>query len=363
MSRLPPGKKSPPEASPTVLRAQPDWEKGSVRILNHSSEVLRDNPWGDSADRLLHVYLPAGYSESAEPYITLWDLAAFTNSGRGHVNWRAHGENLPERLDRLIGTGAMPPLVVVMPDCYTSLGGNQYVNSPAVGRYADYLVSELIPFVSSRLNVIDDRAGRGVFGKSSGGFGALHHGMKFSHAWGAVASHAGDIGFDLVYRPAFPATCAALAEFEGDSVAFMKSYWSRNNPSGQDYSALMILAMAASYDPDPAQPQRIRLPFDLRTCILDTSRWNQWLQFDPLNLGAADVRALKSLCGLFIDAGYQDQYSIQYGTRAFSDSLRHHGIEHRYEEFRGGHTGIDWRLDHSLPFLAQVLKKAVQAAT
>jgi S-formylglutathione hydrolase FrmB len=257
----------------------------------------------------------------------------------------------------------MPPVVVVMPDCYTSLGGNQYVNSLAVGRYAEYLVSELLPFISSQVNVIDGRKGRGLFGKSSGGFGALHHGMKYSHAWGAVASHAGDLGFDLVYRPAFPATCAALAEFDGDVTAFVRSFWNKNNPSSQDYSALMIVAMAASYDPDPGQPQGIRLPFDRRTCALDETRWAQWLQFDPLNLGPADVHALKNLHGLYIDVGSQDQYHIQYGSRAFTDKLKHHGVEHRYEEFRGGHTAIDWRLDYSLPFLAQVLKKAALAAT
>jgi len=27
----------------------------------------------------------------------------------------------------------------VFPDCFTALGGNQYINSSAVGRYADYL--------------------------------------------------------------------------------------------------------------------------------------------------------------------------------------------------------------------------------
>ena len=33
--------------------------------------------------------------------------------------------------------------MVVFPDCFTALGGNQYVNSPAIGNYADYLTREL----------------------------------------------------------------------------------------------------------------------------------------------------------------------------------------------------------------------------
>ncbi len=113
------------------------------------------------------------------------------NAGPGHLNWRNQGENLPQRLDRLIGSGEMPPVVVPMPDCYSSLGGNQYINSPAVGRYADYVVAELVPFLSSHVNVIDHRDGRGVFGKSSGGYGALVHAMYYPETWGGLAAHAG----------------------------------------------------------------------------------------------------------------------------------------------------------------------------
>ena len=41
--------------------------------------------------------------------VTLWDLAAYTSSGPAHLNWRNHGENLGQRLDRLIGSGLMDP--------------------------------------------------------------------------------------------------------------------------------------------------------------------------------------------------------------------------------------------------------------
>ena len=75
----------------------------------------------------------------------------------------------------------------------------------------------------------------------------------------------------------------------------------------------MLLAMAASYDPDPQRPERIRLPFDLRTCTIDPERWQAWLEFDPLNLLEKHADALRTLHGLFIDVGMYDQYRIQYG--------------------------------------------------
>jgi hypothetical protein len=186
------------------VRPEISWPQGSVLRLEHESEVLRDNPWGDPARREVAVYLPHDYSEAGQPLAALWDLAAYTNAGPGHLNWKNQGENLVQRLDRLIGTGSMQPAVVVIPDCYTSLGGNQYVNSPAVGRYADYLVDELIPFVGDRVNVVSGREGRGVFGKSSGGYGALYHAMKYPEAW--VRSRAMRVTWVLncCFAPSFP---------------------------------------------------------------------------------------------------------------------------------------------------------------
>jgi enterochelin esterase-like enzyme len=345
------------------LRGQKNWPAGQLVQLEHHSEVLQGNPWDDPVARKLPVYLPPGYDDSAAPYAALWDLAAFTNSGLGHVAWRNHGETLPERLDRLIGQEEMPPVIVVMPDCYTSLGGNQYVNSPSVGAYADYLVKELVPFVSSQFNLVPDASGRGVFGKSSGGYGALYHAMHYPETWGAAASHAGDVGFEVLFRSAFPDTCLGLFRHGGDIHRFIEAFWSAKKLSGRDFNTMMILAMAASYDPDPEHPDRIQLPFDLHTCELDKDRWKNWLAFDPLNMVSSHADALRGLKGLFIDVGRYDQYNIQYGTRALVRKIQALGIDCLFEEFDGNHSGIDWRLDVSLPFLARALQAGTSSGS
>ena len=82
-----------------------DYPAGTIVRFEHRSHVLVDNPWGDPEVREVAVYLPHDYQESGEPFIALWDLAAYTNSGPGHLNWRNQGENLVERLDRLV----LPP--------------------------------------------------------------------------------------------------------------------------------------------------------------------------------------------------------------------------------------------------------------
>jgi len=162
----------------------------------------------------------------------------------------------------------------------------------------------------------------------------------------------------MVYKPDFPLTCSVLAEFDGDAGAFMRAFWRKNRPNGRDYSTMMILAMAASYDPDPAQPETIRLPFDLRSCELIADRWNNWLSFDPLNLVEQGSEALQSLHALHIEVGIHDQYNIQYGSRRLADSLERLGVDYSYEEFDGSHSSIDWRLDHCLPLLAGKLHDA-----
>ena len=341
-----------------TVRSESDWPRGEVVRLKHQSTVLKDNVWNDPADRDLCVYLPAGYSETGDPYVSLWDFAAFTNTGPGHLNWRNHGENLPQRLDRLIANGDLPPVVVPMPDCYSSLGGNQYINSSAVGRYADYVVGELLPFLSEHVNVINCRRGRGVFGKSSGGYGALVHAMYYPESWGGIAVHAADIGFDWAYRPEFPKAAAMLSACGGDPNRFLKNFWAKKNPGSPDYSTLMTLAMAASYDPVDGAESGIQLPFDLHTLELDQDRWRQWLRHDPLNLLESHAEQLAALELLYLDVGSRDQYNIQYGTRTFVKRLNDLGIKHEFEEFDGTHSGIDWRLDISLPKLAKTLQTA-----
>ena len=113
--------------------------------------------------------------------------------------------------------------------------------------------------------------------------------------------------------------------------------------------------MAASYDADESDPENIRLPFDLHNCSLDPERWSNWLSNDPSNMVTQYQHALQSLDAFYLDAGNRDQYNIQFGTRLLSAKLEKLGIRHHYEEFEGTHSGMDWRLDVSLPYIVKAL--------
>jgi len=334
------------------LRPERPRRPGRVESFVHSSTILdRCNPLGDPTQRTTWVWLPPGYDDGDRMYPVLLSLPAYTSSGPAQIAWKNHGENLPQRLDRLVASGAMPPAIVVMPDTYTSLGGNQFVDTPAMGDYASYLVDELVPEIDRRFRTIPEAGARGVFGKSSGGFGALHLATRFPGVFGAVASHAGDCGFDRVYLRDFAACCDELAAWEREPESFVTGFWRLQRPGGRAFHTLMTLCLAASYSPAPGRALNLDLPFDLVTAKLVPDVWARWLKFDPVCWGDAEFESLAALDGLWLDAGNRDQYFIHYGTRELVGHLDRAGIDHRHEEFDGTHSGLDWRLDHSLPWL------------
>lgn len=326
--------------------------RGALHRLTLDSEALGTSLLGDPATREVHVYVPAGADGRALPLLV--DLVGFTAGGPAHTNWRGFGENLPERLDRLIADGAMPPVVVAFPDCFTRLGGNQYVNSVAMGRWESFLVDEVLPFVEGRFGC-GGAGRRGVFGKSSGGYGAIVHAMRRADVWAAAACHSGDMAFELCYLPDMPATLRALAKHDGSVEKFLEAFESAPKPSGDMTHALMILAMAATYDPDPSRPFGIRLPVDPDTCELIEERWANWLAWDPVRMADAHADNLRRLRALFIDCGTLDQYNLVYGARRLHRALDRLGVRHRYEEFPDNHSGVDYRMDVSLPYLAKAL--------
>src|SRR6185437_7858395 len=159
---------------------------GSVSRIIVESEVLKGNIFGDPAARAVDVYVPAGHD--GRGLSLLVNLVGITSSGLTQTNWVPFRENVPERLDRLIGEQRMPPVVVAFPDCFTRIGGNQYINSAATGAWEDFLITEMLPHVERRFGCGGDGR-RGVFGKSSGGYGAMTHALRHAGTWSAAACH------------------------------------------------------------------------------------------------------------------------------------------------------------------------------
>jgi S-formylglutathione hydrolase FrmB len=331
--------------------------RGRIVEIVVDSAALRGNLLQDPTKRRIAVHLPPGYEDGDGHYPLFVDLAGFTGSGLKRLSWTAFGESVPQRLERLQAAGAMGPVITAFPDGFTSLGGNQYIDSAAVGDWETFLVDEMIPRLESEFRLRRGREHRAVYGKSSGGYGALIQGLRHADTWAAVACHSGDMAFEWVYQREFPGALDALARHEGKLERFLEAFRSAPKVRGPDLHAMMVLAMGATYDPDPSAPWGIRLPVDSHTCELIPERWERWLAHDPVRLvERADCQDnLRRLAGLYLDCGRHDQYFLHYGARAFVRRLEALDIPHRYEEFPDNHSSVDYRLDVSLPFLYEAL--------
>ena len=296
-----------------------------------------ENRLGDPIEREILVHIPPN---SGGPLPCIIYLAPFTGTGFARANWRAFNETLPQRHERLVSEGKMPPSILVMPDTFTSLGGNQFIDSKILGKWGSWLREDLRNELNSRYDI----SGFGLVGKSSGGYGALVRGM-LDDSWDAVACHSGDCGFEVIFGIEMASTLTQVMAHGGEKK-FLE--YVRETPalSGDDFHTLMFLAMAATYSDGT-------LPVD-ENCKFDDDKWGEWKSWDPLTL----IETHQNLPPCWIDVGDRDQYNIHYGLRQLHNRMKELGIKHEWEEFSGTHSGIDYRLDLSLPWLVSQIQSA-----
>jgi enterochelin esterase family protein len=330
--------------------------KGQVILERFESRVLAGNPAGDPHVRTVPVYLPPSYESSpARRYPVVYVLTGFTGRGRMLLNDSPWSASLDDRMDDLIGSGRCGEMILVMPDCFTRFGGSQYLDSSATGRYGEHLARELVAWVDGRHRTLPAREHRGVMGKSSGGYGALVHGMTHPEVFGAVACHSGDVLFDYCYRGAVPKFCS-LVQKAGGLETWFAAFQAKVQKKHDDFLALNILAMAAAYSPNPETPPfGVDLPCDLETGAFRPAVWTRWLEHDPLTMLERSADALRSLKLLYLDCGTDDEWHLHHGARLFARRLRELGIAHEHQEFDDGHMNVSYRYDVSLPKMAAAL--------
>ncbi len=334
--------------------------EGTVEFVRFESRVLKGNPLRDPHVRTVPIYLPPGYDDAAQArrrYPVVHLLAGFTGRGTMLLNDSGWSQPIHRRLDRLIASGVTQPMIAVMPDCFTRYGGSQYLDSSAHGKYESHLVGELVPWVDATYRTKAEAAHRAVAGKSSGGYGAIVHGLRHPDVFSAVATHSGDTAFEYCYLPDFPAVWSAIHQYGS-----LEKWWAafqKAPKKGHDWlKVLNIVAMAAAYSPNPKAPLRVDLPFDTDTGALIDETWMRWLSWDPVRMVEFDPHsraAAKKLKLVFVDAGLKDEWNLQIGARMLVAQLKSAGAKVKHEEFDDGHMDISYRYDRSLAELSKVL--------
>jgi enterochelin esterase-like enzyme len=129
--------------------------RGRFEETVFESKALAGNPLGDPHRRPLWVYLPPGYDDDPDRrYPSVYAIQGLTGQLDMWRNRAPFRRNFPELADDLFSRGEAPPCVVVWVDCWTSIGGSQFLDSPGTGNYHTYLCDEVVPWVDAEYRTL-----------------------------------------------------------------------------------------------------------------------------------------------------------------------------------------------------------------
>jgi S-formylglutathione hydrolase FrmB len=330
---------------------------GRFEEVEIESGALEKNALGDPSLRPLLVYTPPGYDvNTSRRYPSVYAIQGLTGQLDMWDNRAAFRPTYPEMIDAMFLKREAPPCIVVLVDAWTSLGGSQFLDSTATGRYHTYLCDEVVPFVDGRYRTLAKAAHRGIAGKSSGGYGAMVTPMLRPDLFGGLATHAGDALFEVSYQPDIREAVRALRDSYGGSYEkFWQDFRSRVAfTKKSDIVLLNVWCMAACYSAD--SDGTVRLPFDPATGRMIDEVWARWLAWDPVRMAPKHADALRAMKAIWIDAGTRDEYYLDLGAEAFRRELETLGAKNvRYELFDATHASIEYRYPLALKYLAERL--------
>ncbi len=244
-------------------------------------------------DYKLQVYLPDGYDAGTARYPTLYLLHGANGDEK---EWVQKGDALTS-LNKLITTGDIPPMVVVMPGHTQAWwsDGNKELGETA-------LLKEVVPFVERTYRVIAAKRGRLVAGNSAGGFATINMVLKYPDLFAAAAALS-----PAIYAPLPPETSSAR----------------KNHPFLVDGKF------------DPASWQRLN--------------WPAWFE---------GYKAQSTRVPLYINSGDQDRFDIAYHAAVVYQKFRE--IQPKITSFRvvgGDHEWPVWA--ETFPDAARFLARFV----
>lgn len=299
------------------------------------------------------VYLPPGYDDEPDRrYPVLYLLHGIFDS---YETWTEYFK-VPAMLDRLISTGELPKLLVVMPNAGNKYGGGFYRNSSVSGNWADFIAQDLVDFVDTRFRTVANGDGRAIVGHSMGGYGALHLAMNrpglFSVVWAmspCCLTARDDLGFgnDAWKRAAQITTSEDL----------------QNLVASGDFFAIAALGVITAFSPSTDRPPiHGDFPFAIvrGEVVLDNENYDRYLDEFPVRQIHGARAALRSLHGLALDVGLGDQFlHIPTGTLEFSQLLGVERIPHILDVYDGDHRElVGERLENIvLPWVGERLDK------
>jgi hypothetical protein len=326
-------------------------KKGKVVTAHIISAILKENKIGLDTNRSISVYLPPGYEQSKKSYPVIY---FFHSLGWSNEKMFA-GENSPQPLlDRAINNGTIRDFILVAANYSSPTLGSWFENSSTSGKWIDFTIKELLPYIDSHYRTIRHHNSRGLAGEFIGGYGALKFAMLYPDLFSVVyALHPVGTGSGLM-----PGQQMVNWERIYKASSFSELW-------GDDYYAPGFVAMSQAYLPNPNRP-----PF---YCDFIVEKQNGKPTLHVNNLKTLESRFhldkllrqyednLRKIRAIAFDWGRYDRtQSHVYSNQAFTRTLDQLGIEHIAEEYNGDQSEKNWiphgRVeDNLLPFFNRYL--------
>ena len=303
--------------------------------------VLKGNPLEDPVERRVAVFSPELPKGSPSPRMVYY-LPGYGASSEEFFGFEGWGF---QKVVQELADGGIPVRVVVV-NCKNRWGGSQYLNSPAQGNYADYVLDEIIPLVEKRFGVAGDPSDRIIAGHSSGGFGALRLAMQRPAYFGAVVALSPDTDLEVTHRH-----MVINDTVKHVSQRQLKAYMGPRGKMVEPSSGLiqMVLGLSAAYAPKgPEFPGEFHWPFDEQG-RWDDAVWKKWLDQDPVVIARRNPKVFPPEQRIYLDGAEHDSFGAQKGARALRDAIQGQTKVEFYES-PGGHS------DHVGPRFARGLE-------
>ena len=300
--------------------------KGTVQRIRVHGKGLEGNLTGDSADRYVSIYLPAGYKNNPKKrYPVIYFLHGYTDDDAKFYGLSSHWMNMVPILDSVFGTGKAREMIIVTPNAYTRFQGSMYSNSITTGNWEDYVAKELVAYMDSHYRTIASSAGRGLCGHSMGGYGALRIGEKYPSVFSSVY-----LLSPCCLNSGPPITIIPRSYLRADSIKTIEDF------QKADFGIKALFASAAAWSPNPGNPPfYIDLP--IKNGEINRSIEMKWMANRPLNTLDQYINNLKELKAIAFDAGTRDQ-GISASIRILDEELNKYGVKHFFEIYEGDHV-------------------------
>lgn len=326
---------------------------GRVEWVDVPAPSLEGNLLGTPTVQRTAIYLPPSYDiDPGRRYPVVYLLHGIFDTPDV---WVDHF-GLPGIVGGLVAGGRIPEMIVVMPTGSNVTGGAFYRSSSVAGDWGSFVRDDLVTSVDSRYRTVAERGARAIVGHSMGGFGAIWHAMTSAEVFSvAYAMSPAVLGVedDVSHGNATAWTgMLDLGGVEGIPRAL----------EAREFWPVAAWSVCTTFLPDPTDPELLCDPPYRRErgeLIPNEAELDRWRWQLPLSAADEHVAALRSMTGIALDYGLDDQFAhIPETTQSMSEVLAGLRVAHDLFVYRGDHRKeVSRRLEEVVfPWVARHLE-------